>query len=322
MNLAELLAAGSRRGISIRPNSASAWCFGFALVVAAAIATPLLSDWVHVRLPPYILFYPVVVLVALVGGPRIGITYALATVGIAWWFYMEGTARLNSPGALTLSSIYLLTSSFLGWAVGHARLALDDAMLFDELRSNVLRESIHRTKNVLAVVQAIVRKVYREAASREEYRDILCSRLAALGAAQDALIKRDWTDLPISTLVSSALCPFLPNPGLAVIPGPNLLVPARYMTGLCMALFELATNSMKYGALREGKGPVTLSWRLDDSHAVLEWNEEAMTSDGKTDGFGVKLIRSALGGESVSDVRYCQEAGRICASFRWRDASG
>jgi two-component sensor histidine kinase len=285
----------------------------------AGFAQPLLSRWTGVGLPPFITFYPAVVAAALAGGPRVGVVTALASLAIAWWFFMGGLANLLSPSVYVPILIYLVTSNVLGWTVGSSRLALDSAVVGEQLRITAARESIHRTKNLLAVVQAIVCKIYREVGSREQYRDVLVSRLAALGNAQDVLIQRDWVDLPVGTLVNSALAPFLPNPGLILQAGPKILVPAKHMAGLCMALFELATNSMKYGALVEGRGKVVLSWRVDDGDAVLEWDEKSEARAGQREGFGVKLIRAALNDDAHSRVCYRQDAGGVYASFRWRD---
>ncbi len=302
-----------------KPDSVAAWGCASFIVLAAWLAQHLLSSWSGVGLPPFIGFYPAVVLGALAGGPRVGIATALASLAIAWWFFMQGfSAASFSPPIIVPSSIFLITSTFLGWTVGKARLALDRAKLREQMQTYATRESIHRTKNVLAVVQAMVRKVYREVGSMEEYRDVLTSRLVALGNAQDVLIQRDWIDLPVADLVSFALAPFLPNPGLAVRPGPAVTVPAKHVTGLCLALFELATNSMKYGALEDGRGPVLLTWQFDDGCARLEWNETTPVQTEKPEGSGSRLVRGAMSGEAGSTVRYHRTAHSISASFRWR----
>jgi two-component sensor histidine kinase len=317
MTLRDLVAALSWKG-RVSPNSGAAWCYAFLAVAFAGAVKPFLSSWAGVQLP-FLTFYPAVVLAALAGGPTVGIVAAVASLTFALWFFMGDDSNISSSTVIALSSIYIVTSVLLAWAVGHARIVLDRAVNEHELRFYTARESIHRTKNVLAVVQAIVRKVYREVGSKDEYRDVLTSRLAALGTAQDVLIQRNWTDLPLLTLVESALAPFLPNPALVVKPSPNILVPARYMTGLCMALFELATNSMKYGALKEPQSRVILSWRIDGVDALLEWNEGTRVEEREAEGFGIKLIGAALGNDAGSSVKLSRDSEGIHVCFRWRD---
>jgi two-component sensor histidine kinase len=314
MNLQDLVGRLRWRGKVPEPDSVQAWFYASAVLAAGGLAFPLLSHATGQALPPFITFYPAVVIAALAGGPRIGIAAAAASLAVAWWFFMDD--RISATAAAP-AAIYLASSIFLGWTVGQARLALDRAVAAEQARANTARESVHRIKNLLAVVQALTRKVHREAATTDQFRAIMNSRLAALGSAQDILLQRDWKDLPLAQLVTSSLAPFLPNPGLMVRPGPATLVPARHATGLSMALFELATNAMKYGALSEGRGPVVLSWRHDDAHAVLAWDEETHSKPGEADGFGMKLIQAALDGDPDAGVSYRHQDGRLHASFRW-----
>jgi two-component sensor histidine kinase len=299
-------------------GSARAWAASAALLVAAFAAKLALDALAGEPLPPYIIFYPAVVLTALIGGPRVGLAAAAASLIIAWYVFLPVPYSFTVADRATALSleIFAVTGALLAFAAGFARVAYDAAFASEARRAHSARESVHRIKNLIAVVQAISAKVGREAVSYDDYVAIFSQRLAALALAQDVLVRSDWQDVEVKQLVESALAPFLPNPGLRVEFGPPAQVPARYVGGLCMALYELCTNAMKYGALADGRGPVTMAWRLDGDACVLEWDERTATRE-HGENFGTQLIRSALGRDPATEVSYEVGGDRVVAVFRW-----
>ena len=172
------------------------------------------------------------------------------------------------------------------------------------------------------MVQAISTKVASETDTVAEYRDVLTDRLAALDIAQNVLIRRDWRDVNLNEIIHSTLAPFLPNPGLLVQAGPDVRVPARHVGGLSMALYELCTNAMKYGALAGGRGPVTLSWHTEANNCILEWRETLdREATIERSGFGTTLIQVALSREPRTAVQYEVTPSRVMAAFRWPAAA-
>jgi two-component sensor histidine kinase len=301
-------------------GSAAALVLVVAVIALAGLAKPLLDNLAQEMLPPYITFYPAVVIAALLAGPRVGVLSAVATLLIAWFFFVPAYNSFVVPdaaAAVTLA-IYAVTSILLGIVVGSARLAHDEARASEARRDHAAREAVHRIKNLVAVVQAIARKVAREVQTTEDYRKVLSARLAALDTAQSVLVRRDWQAVDLGEIIDSALAPFLPNPGLKLLRGPAVTVPARHVAGLCMALYELCTNAMKYGALAEGRGPVTLSWRTESDDIVLEWTELTPTQAQRVEGFGTQLVRIALSDEPSTNVDYLIEPERVHAVFTWR----
>jgi two-component sensor histidine kinase len=189
-----------------------------------------------------------------------------------------------------------LISGFLAWVVGFARAILDDAAASEAERDNAAKESVHRIKNLLAVVQAIARKIGTETNNLPDHQEMPQARLSALDVAQSVLVRRDWTNANLDEIVKGTLAPSLPNPRLVVTGGPPVIVPARFVSGLCMALYELCTNGLKYGALAPGGGRATLDWRIDVGCNVLEWRETTSGDNAAVErsGFGSILIRTAL----------------------------
>jgi two-component sensor histidine kinase len=284
-----------------------AWLLAVILIVVGGVLKPLLELVGGEPLPTYITLYPAVVVAALGGGPVVGVATAIITLAAACLFSTSFPATV----------VYACTSVFLGWIVGSARLVFDEANANRKRQEYAARESVHRIRNLIAVSQAIIRKVFHEVKTTEEYRDILCERMRGLDIAQGILLEHDWQNTPLSKLIESALAPFLPNPGLTLRRGPEAMIPAECVRGLSMALYELCTNSMKYGALAEGRGPVLLSWKIEDGKVMVEWEEKTATDPRHTDSFGATLIRVALAGDQNARVDYRVDPSSVYASFEW-----
>jgi two-component sensor histidine kinase len=302
-----------------RTDSAAAWLIAIALILAGFFSKPLIEAAIGGQLPPYITMYAAVTISALLGGPRIGLATALVTVLLTWYFFLppHGSFAITSARTAVVLILYLVLSGFQAWIIGKARLALEAMTENEARRDRAARESVHRIKNLIAVVQAIASKIAREVQTTGEYKTVLSNRLVALGSAQDVLVRSGWSDVELAHIIKASLAPFLPNPGLEVRYGPKVLVPARHVSGLNMALYELCTNSLKYGALAEGRGPVVLMWRCDERSVVLEWVEQTPAPATRQEGLGTQLIRYALGNDTDCGVDYIVDGTRVHAVFRW-----
>lgn len=303
-----------------RANSAAAHLSAACIVAFATLIKFPLDAWAGEPLPPFLTFYPAVVLASLCGGPRVGLLAALATLLLAWYFWIPNLNSFVIAGTRTplMLIIYAFSATLLAWTVGLARLTLDEVVANEAERALSARESVHRIKNLVAVVQAMTSKISREVSTTAEFREVLTKRLEALGAAQNVLIRQDWSDVQLHEVVSSSLAPFLPNPGLKLQHGPDVVVPARHVSGLCLALYELSTNAMKYGALANGEGPVSLGWRCESGMCILEWRETRRSrTDIETSGFGSMLIKSALSQDHRTTVNYEFTPSEVIAIFRW-----
>jgi two-component sensor histidine kinase len=310
------------------PRTGSLLAFALSSVAIAffALSKFLLDAWAGSPVPPFITFYPAVVIASLLGGPSVGLAAAAVTLAFAWFLWIPPAfsfALLDRVSAATVA-IYVFTSPLIALAAGLARITLDRVAASEAERSAAARESVHRTKNLIAVVQAISAKISREVTTVAEFNKILGERLQALSLAQNLLLRRDWQDADLDEVLHTALAPFLPNPGLTVGSGEHVLLPARHVRGLCMALYELCTNAMKHGALAYGRGPATVSWHHVGDDCVLEWREELSGSHGARPhqpGFGTILIRMALSNEKDTVVNYEVTSTLVLASFRWPDAA-
>lgn len=173
-----------------------------------------------------------------------------------------------------------------------------------ERRERVLIDEVnHRSKNLLALVQAIAHQT--AGGPREAFSE----RLAALAANQDVLVGNSWRRVPTRALVRSQLgfVRGLLDERIR-LDGPDIALSARAAQVIGMALHELATNAVKHGALSGEAGEVRIAWSLEDADETFRfaWTESggpAVAQPG-TRGFGSTLIvdqpRYALGAEVES----------------------
>lgn len=175
----------------------------------------------------------------------------------------------------------------------------------------LLREVNHRSKNLLAIAQAMTRQTAFGDAP-EEMAEALCARFAALAAGQDLLLRGEWRRVSIEDLVRVQLAHFAPVIGTRIrLSGPVLPMNPTAAQAIGMALHELATNATKYGALSGEAGVVDIRWGLrraaDEDRFVMEWTESGgpAVAPPARQGFGhfvmVRMVEQTLGGQVTLD---------------------
>jgi two-component sensor histidine kinase len=136
----------------------------------------------------------------------------------------------------------------------------------------LMREVNHRSKNLLTIVQSIARQTATERPPRE-FADALSGRLRALAASQDLIVEGSWRNIALKALVRSQLEHLSDDTKDRIeIEGPRQDLSPAAAEGIGMAIYELSTNAIKYGALSTAQGRVSVKWRhrLQDDEAMLE----------------------------------------------------
>lgn len=155
------------------------------------------------------------------------------------------------------------------------RLAAQERLSAAAGRNEILaRELQHRVKNILAIVQALSRQTIAKSRSLDDYADAFEGRIAALARTQNLVTLNPAGMANLKDLAREELDAHGAEEGRKVVlDGPNLPLPIRIAQMIGLVFHELATNAMKYGALRSESGRISLSWEERDGVTRLQWRE-------------------------------------------------
>lgn len=174
----------------------------------------------------------------------------------------------------------------------------------------LLREVNHRSKNMLAVVQAVARQTARLAETPELFIESFMARLAAIASSHDLLVSRDWRGVQIADLTRTQFNHLDPDARERIsVEGDFIEINPRAAESYGLALHELSTNAARHGALSDPTGSVELRFELDPESKdyILTWRERGGPAVGKPKraGFGhsvlTRMAPLAIHGESALD---------------------
>jgi PAS domain S-box-containing protein len=176
------------------------------------------------------------------------------------------------------------------------------------------REAEHRTKNVLATVQAAVRLT--RAKTGDEFRAAIEGRIQALANVHALFVESRWTGADLRNLIVLELSPYSQAASdRARIDGPDIKLEPGAAQSMAVAIHELATNAAKYGALSEPKGRVAVEWSHACGRLTIRWSERdgPAVRPPKHHGFGMRVIENMIKGHVNGDVRFdWRPAGLSC----------
>ena len=213
------------------------------------------------------------------------------------WCLGTAAATLDARGAIT--------------RISGVTMDITERKRAEERQAFLAREVDHRARNVLAVVQSMLRLTRAE--TRDAYVAAVEGRINALSRAHMLLSESRWEGADLGRLVAEELEPYRNDSANTIdARGPSLLLDARRAQTVALALHELATNAAKYGALALASGRIRLDWGIDAGSLILDWAE----TDGppvvapSTRGYGMRVINASieqLGGK----VRFDWEQGGV-----------
>lgn len=184
-----------------------------------------------------------------------------------------------------------------GQVIGVVR-DITDRKSEEEHRETLLAELDHRVKNVLAAVQSLAAQSARRTTSTEGFLSAFAGRLKAMASAHELLTATRWRGASLAHIAAAELGGLAP--GQARWEGPDLTLTPRAANAVSLALHELATNAVKYGALSVETGRVEVSWNSTPTGGfTLRWAESGgphVTMPGRR-GFGSTLLEKVTGRE-------------------------
>lgn len=200
-------------------------------------------------------------------------------------------------GGLAIS----LMAGALAWLVAQRQMQREEAALRNDM---IAREMSHRVKNLLAVIQSIASRTLSGGRTLQEARTVFADRMSALARAHTALIDGHWTGASLRSLLEGELAPFGARVSMS---GPFVRLNSQMAQNMTMAVHELATNAVKYGALSENAGVVRIVWSVrhapGGSMFSFSWEEAGgpPVSEPDREGFGQTLLRRLIGASIGSE---------------------
>ena len=195
----------------------------------------------------------------------------------------------------------------------------------DERQNLLINELDHRVKNVLATVVALASQSIETCTDLQSFKEVFNGRLQALARAHEALAKEKWDGIQLEELVGLILEHQLCHDSDRItISGSNVRLLSRLSSPLSMTLHELLTNAMKYGALKNPIGRLSLSWELIQDHSgqtvQITWQEYCPVTCGCCDGShrpgtGMRLIQGLVSYEMNGTVDHAFTPDGLCCQL-------
>lgn len=168
-------------------------------------------------------------------------------------------------------------------------------------RDLLVSELNHRVKNMLAVVASVASQTMRTTSDLGTFGKAFLERIQSLSRAHQVLTQSNWEGADLRDLVERTVSHFLAGEDdRSEIRGESVFLGANAALSLSMALHELGTNALKYGAWSAADGRVRISWRQEGYRVVvLDWEEQGGPEVSPPDrkGFGTRLLERGIARE-------------------------
>jgi len=184
---------------------------------------------------------------------------------------------------------------------------ISQLMRNEERLNLVALELKHRMKNTIAMIQAIANQTLRGGPEVDGIKAAFTSRLATLGEAQDLLTQAGWARTQLHDVIERSLQPHCSKERFAIT-GPAVELSSKTVLAMALAMHELATNAVKYGALSNDDGRIEIFWEMDETGFHFRWQEidGPPVVEPSRSGFGSRMIEKALAGyfQGVTKIIY------------------
>lgn len=178
----------------------------------------------------------------------------------------------------------------------HVARDVSDRKAAQEHQEFLMHELSHRSKNQLAVISAMARQTARNAKSLDDFRGLFEQRLHGLAVSIDMLVKQGWSGVPLRNLIDKQLEAFKGDDDRLKCDGPEVTLNSAAAESIGLALHELSTNCLKYGAWSVPTGTVSIIWEFRSADTAkqlyLQWVERGGPPVSKPThrGFGQTVI--------------------------------
>ncbi|TKV40909.1 hypothetical protein A0U87_23165 [Sphingobium sp. MP9-4] len=222
------------------------------------------------------------------------------------WFRTRASPVRNSEGEII---------EWLGTST-----EIDELRRLKDLQKTLLAELQHRVRNILAVIRSMVRRSSKAELSLDDYVQHLDGRLNTLARTQVLLTRAVGARVDLEDLIRDELLAQAADDDRLALAGQEVPLGPKAAEVLSLAIHELTTNAVKYGALSSSSATLTVSWHVEDRQGSrwlsLTWSEQGVgvaSAAPRREGFGTELITRRipydLKGEGLLEMR---PGGALC----------
>jgi two-component sensor histidine kinase len=237
---------------------------------------------------PFATFFPAVLVSALFGGAVLGVLSIGLSILAVWWAFTRPFYEFEpiTPVLAANFSLFAMSGLLIVWLAVTHRCLLKSLTENEEARKLLVREVQHRDKNILAVVFSLIQQSLRD----KDEADKLMSRIKVVVDTRNILDDADTRPVSLRTLLRDGML------DLVTLEGPAALLSAPQAKALRLVFHELATNAVKYGALSQPNGRVTIKWSFEDGRLKIVWCEHdgPKVAAPAVYNFGSRLITRSL----------------------------
>ncbi len=214
-----------------------------------------------------------------------------------------------------------------GMVIGASKIARDitDRRRAIEQQNLMLGEMQHRVKNLAAVIDGLARQSQPDSdPAVKEFVTKFLGRVHALLSTGELVVTSSSRQAELRQVLENVLQPFIDPSKVSPISldGPPMLLSEGTAGGLALAMHELATNAVKYGALKSAKGRVSITWSVQpaahDDRVGLQWKETGgppPSAKAQRQGFGTRVIRAAVSREREGTSEIILEPDGLLCRF-------
>lgn len=201
---------------------------------------------------------------------------------------------------------------------------ITDIKLHDAHVHTLMREVTHRSKNLLAIIQAMARQTVKDSLTAADFEERFSTRLRGLSFSHEILASQDWRGASLLELANGHLGPVIDKLGSRVkVTGPTIFVRPEAAQNIGLALNELGSNALKFGALSGAAGTVEVEWSIEADERGpkflrLVWTESggSTVSPPSRQGFGHRVVERVVARALDGDVNLAYAPSGLQWSLR------
>jgi two-component sensor histidine kinase len=282
----------------VRPNSIGAWVFAAACIVLGT-ALRIAISWIDVGAAPFTVFFPIILIIALLCGAVVALVSLAAILLVGWWAFIPPYyefSEITSRALLNLS-LFALASIVTIWLADAYRRVVEALRVEKRERELLFDELIHRGKNTFAVVSFIIASSLEE--DKERAHEIV-ERVKAVSSTNDLITTSKTQTVMLRQILDQEFAAY--GTARVTMNGGPIELSANAGRGFALIAHELVTNAVKHGALSSSRGAIEITWLTEGKHVRLSWIERGgpQIAIPWKPGFGSRLVNQTLrrmGGE-------------------------